>query len=368
MTGRILVTTDAVGGVWRYSLTLAREWAAAGVAVELATLGPRPDLLQQREATSIPGLILHATDGALDWTAPDAGALAETGRDLAELADGLGVDGVHLHAPALLGDAATAWPVPVVAVLHSCLLTWWRALRQGPPPPDFAWRIAATEAGLRRAGHVVVPSRSFHDQVLDAYGPVARITAIPNGRHPLPAPARSACGRPRAALAVGRFWDEAKDAATLDHAAGLLDAPVLAAGSLRGPDGATMRLTSARGLGALDEPALMEAFAGARAFVSTARYEPFGLAVLEAAQSGLALVLSDIPTHRELWDGAARFVPPSDAAGFAAALAQVLDAPETLAEAASRRAARYSAAAMARATLALHRPSMALAPPWARSA
>ena len=37
-------------------------------------------------------------------------------------------------------------------------------------------------------------------------------------------------------------------------------------------------------------------------------YEPFGLAVLEAAQAGCALLLSDIPTFRELWDGAALFV------------------------------------------------------------
>ncbi len=361
MTGRILVTTDAVGGVWRYSLTLAREWAAVGIAVELATLGPRPTVAQQCEATAIPGLILHATDGPLDWTAPDAAALAQAGRDLAELADGLGVDGVHLHAPALLGDEAAAWPVPVVAGLHSCLLTWWRALREGPPPADFAWRIAATEAGLRRARHVVVPSRAFRDQVLEAYGPIAVITAIPNGRHPMLTPALPAHERPRAVLAAGRFWDEAKDVATLDRAAARLDAPVLAAGSLRGPDGAVVSAPSLRALDSLDEPALAASFAEARVFVSTARYEPFGLAVLEAAQCGLALVLSDIPAFRELWDGAAAFVPAGDEAGFAAAMARALDAPTALAREASARAGRYTAAAMARATLALHAPALALA-------
>ncbi len=162
-------------------------------------------------------------------------------------------------------------------------------------------------------------------------------------------------------LAAGRFWDEAKDAATLDRAAAMLDAPLLAAGGLRGPDGAVVRLASARALGPLDEPALAAAFADARVFVSTARYEPFGLAVLEAAQAGLALVLSDIPPFRELWDGAACFVPPGDAVGFAGALAEVLDAPAALAGAASRRAASYTAAAMAEMTLALHRPAATLA-------
>ena len=44
-----------------------------------------------------------------------------------------------------------------------------------------------------------------------------------------------------------------------------------------------------------------------------ARYEPFGLSVLEAALSGCALVLGDIPSLREIWDGAALFVDPDDA-------------------------------------------------------
>lgn len=53
---------------------------------------------------------------------------------------------------------------------------------------------------------------------------------------------------------------------------------------------------------------------------SPSRYEPFGLAPLEAAQAGAALVLADIPTYRELWDDAALFAPADDARAFAAAL------------------------------------------------
>jgi glycosyltransferase involved in cell wall biosynthesis len=47
-------------------------------------------------------------------------------------------------------------------------------------------------------------------------------------------------------------------------------------------------------------------------FVSPAFYEPFGLSVLEAAAAGCALVLSDIPTFRELWREAALFFDPTD--------------------------------------------------------
>jgi glycosyltransferase involved in cell wall biosynthesis len=50
--------------------------------------------------------------------------------------------------------------------------------------------------------------------------------------------------------------------------------------------------------------------ASAGIFVSPSLYEPFGLAALEAARSATPLVLSDIATYRELWDGAALFADP----------------------------------------------------------
>ena len=53
-------------------------------------------------------------------------------------------------------------------------------------------------------------------------------------------------------------------------------------------------------------------FARAGIYALPAVYEPFGLSVLEAALSGCALVLGDIPSLREIWGDAALFVPPSD--------------------------------------------------------
>ena len=81
-------------------------------------------------------------------------------------------------------------------------------------------------------------------------------------------------------------------------------------------------------------------------------YEPFGLAVLEAAQAGCALVLSDIPTFRELWDGAAMFVPPGRRRRLAAPLEPSCAPDRPLprsGQAARERAGRYSLARMARA-------------------
>ena len=61
----------------------------------------------------------------------------------------------------------------------------------------------------------------------------------------------------------------------------------------------------------------------ASVFAHPARYEPFGLAPLEAARAGCALVLGDIPSLRENWDAAALFVPPGDTQALTQALADL---------------------------------------------
>ena len=161
---------------------------------------------------------------------------------------------------------------------------------------------------------------------------------------------RGTSPRARQVFTAGRLWDEGKNLAVLDAAAALLDAPCFAAGPLKGPNGAAIALAHARPLGILAPDHVGEWLARSPVFASLARYEPFGLAVLEAAQAGCALVLSDIPTFRELWDGAAVFVPANDPTAAAAALDALLAAPERTAElgAAARAAsARYTVEAMA---------------------
>ena len=77
-------------------------------------------------------------------------------------------------------------------------------------------------------------------------------------------------------------------------------------------------------LGQLPHPELAAWFAHAAIYALPARYEPFGLAVLEAAHAECALVLSDIASLRELWEGAAVFVPLDDAAALAGAIESLI--------------------------------------------
>ena len=66
-------------------------------------------------------------------------------------------------------------------------------------------------------------------------------------------------------------------------------------------------------LGWLDAEGRSAAFDKADVAVLPSRDDPFGLRSVEAGLSGCALVLSDLPSYRELWHGAAVLVPPDDA-------------------------------------------------------
>ena len=65
----------------------------------------------------------------------------------------------------------------------------------------------------------------------------------------------------------------------------------------------------------------------AAVFASAARYEPFGLAVLEAAMHGARSCLPTSRRFRELWHDAALFIAADDAAGFAAAFDGLAEEP-----------------------------------------
>jgi glycosyltransferase involved in cell wall biosynthesis len=154
----------------------------------------------------------------------------------------------------------------------------------------------------------------------------------------------------QAALTVGRQWDAVKNAQLLDQVAARLGVPFMAAGALRGPHGEEVSLSHLQALGQLEGSQIAALVASRPVFVSAASFEPFGLAVLEAAGAGCPLVLSDIPTFRELWGGAALFAPVGDEDAFHDAIAGLLADPgraRALGAAAERRAGRFTPAAAA---------------------
>lgn len=351
------MTADAVGGVWQYSLDLAGSLRPRGVETTIAVLGPPPTDDQQRDAERA-GVAIVVTELPLDWTATSAHEVDEAGAAILRLAEANASDVVHLNSPALAANRR--FTAPVVAVAHSCVATWWRAVREGPLPPEFRWRSELVRLGYRAADAVLAPSEAFAEATQQIYRLAAKPEVVRNGRR---ASGVSVAGREETfVFTAGRLWDEGKNVGALDRAAGRISIPVVAAGPLSGPNGARVRVEHVRSLGALDDEGIARQLAKQPIFVSTALYEPFGLAVLEAAQAGCALVLSDIPTFREMWDGVATFVPPRSDEAVAAVidhLARDPDARRRLGTAARDRAGSYSTEAMGSGVLAVYRSLLA---------
>lgn len=316
---RILMTVDAVGGVWRYAMDLARGLSTAGVSTVFAGFGPLPNDAKRREAEAIGKLVW--LKAPLDWMADGEQDLAQVGPQLAALAAREGVDLLHLNLPSQAADLVGERPV--VTVSHSCVVTWFSAVRGQSVPAPWTWQQRLNGRGLQRSDAIVVPSRSHGEMVAATYGAAFDLSVVYNAtRLPAETPRKDPF-----VFAAGRWWDDGKNGRALDEAAEHTRWPIVMAGPTRGPSGQQVSLLAAKEKGELSHAETMNHLVKAAIFVSPSVYEPFGLAALEAARLGAALVLSDIPTYRELWDGAALFVDPHDPKAFADAINRLSQDP-----------------------------------------
>jgi glycogen(starch) synthase len=320
---KVLMTADAVGGVWTYALDLIR--ALDDVTFVLATMGPEPNDAQRAAAEALPNATLVTSTYALEWMDDPWDDVTRAGEWLLDLERKHAPDLVHLNGYA---HGALPFAAPKIVVAHSCVLSWWDAVRDEPAPPRLDRYRAQVEQGLDGAQLVVAPTASMLASIDRYYRFSAPQRMIHNGSSFAPGVAATRAG----VFAAGRLWDEAKNLSAVVEAAQRIAWPVRIADGTMGRDD------------------MAAAYAGAGIFLHPALYEPFGLAVLEAARSGCALVLGDIPSLRELWGDAAVFVPPRDIDAIAATTnALIADAPRraALAEAARLRAEEYGMGQMA---------------------
>ncbi|MBJ6726081.1 glycosyltransferase family 4 protein [Geomonas sp. Red875] len=341
---RVLMTADAVGGVWSYALELARGLAGYGVEVILAVMGTPPTADQLREVRGIRNIALHRKPFALEWMEDPWDDVDRAGRWLLELADELGPDLVHLNGYV---HAALPWKCPCVVVAHSCLYSWWDAVRQGVTPEKYRRYRDAVRRGLSCASVVAAPSGAMLSSLERFYLPLGKTRVIHNGRSRRRF--KPGC-KENFVLSVGRLWDEAKNVDAVMKSAGTVPWPVYVAGPEGHPEGGLVPLQNVNRLGQLSPKRLASWFARASIYAHPARYEPFGLTILEAAMSRCALVLGDIPSLRELWKDAALFVPPDDTEALAAQLRLLCEdreRREQMAQKAFARSLDFSPAKMA---------------------
>ena len=350
---RVLMTLDAVGGVWRYAMELGSALKAAGLELCFVGFGPEPSVVARGEAEAIG--TLDWLPMPLDWTAGREDDLDAVPEALAALARAHAPDLVHLNLPSQAYGLDL--DCPVVTVSHSCVVTWFHAVRGAGLPADWAWQARRNRGGFDHSDAVIAPSRSHAEALVSAYGPISNLRVVSNAvGGALPVAAKE-----NFVFAAGRWWDDGKNGAILDRAAARADWPVQLAGPVHGPNGQHFMIEHAQALGELPNAAVRALMARAAILVSPSLYEPFGLAALEGARAGTALVLSDIATYRENWDGAALFANPHDPTAFAQAINRLAADRELRIEMGRRatvRAERFSLPAQASATLDVYRAAL----------
>lgn len=338
---RVLVTADTVGGVWTYTRELAAGLLAAGCDLTLVTLGRLPSNEQQSWIDSTRSQWAQtfravSTEYPLEWMQDNAGCYSDSEEFLLEC--------VRYFAPDVLHTSQFCYgalpiSIPKLVVAHSDVLSWWRACRHFQPD-NSDWLAAYLRLvcdGLHGANMVVAPTRWMLKQVDCAYGPLRSAAVVANGRdiEDLPSGARNL-----QAVTAGRLWDEAKNVAILSQVNTHI--PLLIAGdeSFDGTESVLLTNDNVRNIGRLYETELLQVFAESAIYVVTSRYEPFGLAAVEAALAGCAVVANDIASLREVWGDAAIYFERNNADSLSRTLDQLADDPDRLRAAAARAARR----------------------------
>jgi glycosyltransferase involved in cell wall biosynthesis len=342
---RVLMTTDASGGIWDYSIELARGLSEHGVEVALATFGGHPAADQRRATEAVPGLTVHPSDYPLEWMEDPWADLDCAGEWLLDFAADYRPDAVHLNH---YYHGALNWPAPCVVVAHACVYSWFEAVHGVLPGPDWRHYREALANGVAGADLVVSPSAAMLSSVKKFYGEPRASRVIANGR-------RAADFRPRnkhaRILAAARFGDEGRNVRTLADTASKVDWPVRVIDDTPGRDARRALFPEVEWLGPINPKRLARELAAAGIYALPARYEPFGLGILQAALAGCPLVLGDIPSLREVWGRAALYVKPDDETTLAITLNNLTAngmERQSWGVRARRRARRYSASRMTR--------------------
>jgi glycosyltransferase involved in cell wall biosynthesis len=187
----------------------------------------------------------------------------------------------------------------------------------------------------RRAEAVWVPSTMTREVVAERFGSEAeRVPYCYDSDRFRPAPAAGparAGEDPPTLLTVSRLRRHKNQGAVL-HAAAQIGRGVRVRIIGRGPQQQSLEAL-ARRLGvpctidtAADDQAVVRAYHEASVAVCPSRFEGFGLTPIEGVASGVPVVASDIPPHREFVGGAARLAPADDPAALARAVIEAIGA------------------------------------------
>lgn len=356
----VLMTADTVGGVWTYTRELVTQLSRRGVQVTLVSFGQIPSAEQSEWIHGLQGVCFYPTAFRLEWMQDAQSDLEESAEFLRVLISEARPDLLHSNQ---FFYGAIDCDLPRVVVAHSDVVSWWVAVH-GEEPPASDW-IAQyrvnVHRGLSGADVVVAPSRWMLEQMAEHYLEPKKGDFIHNGRDPnLFIPYVS---KQNYAVSVGRLWDAGKQVSLL--LGGDLPVETILIGSEASPEGTAQSLrppqqsSRLKMQGFSSEAQLRQILSRASMYLATSRYEPFGLAPLEAALSRCAIIANDIPTFHEVWGDDAIYFERNNSRSLIHAIQELASNPQRRSEYADRALNRarknFSAERMADQYLKLYR-------------
>jgi glycosyltransferase involved in cell wall biosynthesis len=356
----VLMTADTLGGVWTYARELATSLVRRGVRVTLVSFGEIPTVEQVRWMEELGKLDFRPTGFRLEWMQGSEDDLAAATEYLRMIIPEVKPDVLHFNQ-FYFGAMDTAQPKIVVA--HSDVVSWWEAVHHRDPDASewLGWYQQIVRRGLQAADAVIAPSQAALDSTIDNFVRPRKAQVIANGRSPeLFNPHQR---KESYAASIGRIWDAGKNASLLTRIE--TPWPIYLAGNNINPDARVQATSLNLGEGRLvfkgvqSESELRRLFAGASLYIATSQYEPFGLAPVEAAMSRCAILASDIPSFREIWEDGALYFRSNDPEDLERTLFDVCARTDVLREYGDRalRRARtlYTSSKMADEYFALYR-------------
>ncbi len=319
---RVLVTADTIGGVWSYAKELVTGLVRRGAEVTLVSFGeiPGPKQIDWIDALKVD---FRATAFRLEWMQEAEEDIGNSSEFLLSVIQETKPDVLHLNQ-FCYGSLPVS--VPKIVVAHSDVLSWWKAVKGETPGdiPWLRWYRATVSEGLHGATVVVAPSNWMMRQIEDFYGRPEHCGVIYNGR--TPTLFNPHVSKDDYVLSVGRLWDSGKQVSLLSQIE--LPCPAFVVGAEEHADSALrgnerLKTSGLQVKGAQTEGQLRHWYGRASIYVATSRYEPFGLAPLEAALSRCAIVANDVPSFREIWGETACYFAANDVSSLQERLNQL---------------------------------------------
>jgi glycogen synthase len=324
----VLVTGDTMSGSWTYTRELVTNLVARGIRVTLVSFGEIPLPAQTSWMELLHGLDYRPTAFRLQWMDEAPLDLAHSSEFLESVIDEVQPDVLHLHQ---FCHATLASDLPRIVTAQGDLISWAQEVRGCPPreTPWLRWYRNMIEEGIAAADAVVAPSTWMLETLRTNYSRARREAVVYPGRNPIFF--NPYVSKEDSVLSIGRLIDAGKQVFLLtQHPQPFAVCIVTAELTVplpRVPIRADIKVAtekiSVAIRGPQTEAQLRALYSRAAIYAATARYEPLGMAALDAAFSRCAIVANDIPSFREVWGDAALYFRTNDARSLSETLHQL---------------------------------------------